>query len=138
LHLSTQTINQYIYWRHVWRAEYSNGNIAELEAVEYMSGPLRDRAGAYADKYAWVGNVPWAGDVFAFHSRTALYPGHKPMPGRCLALGDGVPCYYDASSSLAESIVRKWITHGQDDAVVWDALRSYDDTPWPAAAGVSA
>lgn len=133
MHLSTSSLNQYVYWRHSWKCAYDNGNIAELEAVEYLPGPLRDRAANNAEHFAWVGDVPWKGDVFAFHSRTPLYPGQQPMPGRCLALGDDTPCYYDASSSLAESIVRKWVANAQDDAVVWDALRGYDDTPWPVS-----
>jgi hypothetical protein len=122
-------VNEYVQWRHTWRATYSSGNAAELHMVEYRTGPMRDYATANPAAFQWGNGTPWANAQFGFHSLTPLYDGQQPVDGVCTVLGG--TCYPDSDDTTGTGLLRLWLAHNCDDIVIWDALRQYDDRPWP-------
>ena len=61
---------------------------------------------------------PMAADV-GYHSPIALYEGQEQITDECPYL-DGKPCYYDGSSTYAETVFDRFVTEGEN--AVWEVL----------------
>lgn len=56
----------------------------------------------------FVAGRTWIGVDVGYHSSCPLF--------------DGVTCYYDGSSLAAEDLLRRWVSAGCDDEVIWAYL----------------